>query len=228
MKYGRHYLISTDIASLRDTHPLVDHLYKMIVTYPKSHAFRNMQNPREHDTDYRDRRDIPKERVNWFMSCLMPYDLDVANVMRFAGKNYTGGFRNVKSVMEKMKGKVHDDLLTQYARIMLMGDPAHFVAESSRENAMLHWREGNHESVNQNPRKVLLAMTILVTYQFAIPLRSWIARFVPHLFFAPHHILKKPGKSDRIIFDAARRCTPLSTPVNRMTSTPRGVELRCE
>ena len=71
-------------------------------------------------------------------------------------------------------------------------------------------------------------MTKLVTHQFAIPLRSWIARFVPRLFFTPHHILKKPGKSDRIIFDAARRYTPLLTPVNRMTSTPRGVELRCE
>ena len=71
-------------------------------------------------------------------------------------------------------------------------------------------------------------MTKLVTHQFVIPLRSWIARFVPHIFFTPHHILKKPGKSDRIIFDAARRYTPVSTPVNCMTSTPRGVELRCE
>ena len=127
-----------------------------------------------------------------------------------------------------MKGKVDDDLLTKYARVMLIGAPTHFVAETSRENAMLHWREGNHMSVSQNPQKVMKAMTKLVTHQFAIPLRSWIARFVPHLFFTPHHILKKPGKSDRVIFDAARRYTPTSTPINLMTSTPKGVELRCE
>ena len=39
--------------------------------------------------------------------------------------------------------------------------------------------------------------------------------------------MKKPHKKDRIIFDAARRYTPTSVPVNMMTSTSRGVELDC-
>jgi hypothetical protein len=62
---------------------------------------------------------------------------------------------------------------------------------------------------------------------FVIPLPHWIARFTPHLFFTPQHILEKPGKKDRQIFDASRRYTPWSTPINMMTSTPLGSEEPC-
>jgi len=62
---------------------------------------------------------------------------------------------------------------------------------------------------------------------FVIPLPHWIARFTPHLFFTPQHILEKPGKKDQQIFDASRRYTPWSTPINMMTSTRYGSEEPC-
>jgi hypothetical protein len=51
---------------------------------------------------------------------------------------------------------------------------------------------------------------------------------VPHCFITPQHILKKPGKKDRQIFDASRKYAWESTPINRMTSTLYGSKLNCE
>ena len=33
---------------------------------------------------------------------------------------------------------------------MILGAPDHFVAESSQENALLYWRDGNHSSIANN------------------------------------------------------------------------------
>jgi hypothetical protein len=66
---------------------------------------------------------------------------------------------------------------------------------------------------------------------YVIPLPSWIARFCPNMFFTPQHILEKPCQKDRQIFDASRRFTPTSVPLNMMTSTAQstltGDELQC-
>ena len=62
---------------------------------------------------------------------------------------------------------------------------------------------------------------------FIIPLPHWIARFTPHLFFTPQHILEKAGNKDCQIFDASHQYTPGSTPINMMMSTPSGLEEPC-
>jgi len=224
LKVGSGYLDDTDRLNLRLAHPLLSHLDKMIIAY-KSVDFSKL---REYNLDYASQQEIPRDRVQMFMACLFHYDLSVANVMRYIGNNYTGGYRTVEQMVDRMRGLVDDDLLTQYIRVMTVGAPAHFNAETSRENAMLHWREGNHKSISQNLDKIEKAMNKLEKHNFVIPLNSWIARFIPHIFFTPQHFLQRKGKDPRLIYDASRRFTPTSIPVNRMTSTHRGVELDCE
>ena len=65
------------------------------------------------------------------MACLFHYDLSVANVMRYVGNNYTGGYRNIKASVKQVKDLVDDDLITMYARVMTLGVPTHFVAEAT-------------------------------------------------------------------------------------------------
>ena len=223
VKVGSVYLDKEDIASFRATHPLVDHLYKMMIEY-QSVDFSEL---REYDLNYDSQEEIPKERIRLFMACSFHFDLSVANVMRYVGKNYTGGYRNVEESVSKMRGLVDDDLLTLYARVMTLGAPSHFVAESTRKNTLLHWRKNNHPSIMANLPQTLKAMNKLEKHKFVILLRSWIARFVPHIFFTPHHILRKDDK-DRLICDSSRRFTPTSVPLNMMTSTRHGVELSCD
>ena len=75
--------------------------------------------------------------------------------------------------------------------------------------------------------QVLTTMNKEDRNNFVIPLPHWIARYTPHLSFMPRHILEKAGKKDQQIFDASRRYTPWSTPINMMTSTPLGSEEPC-
>ncbi len=219
-----------EFSNLRATHPLVDHLAKMILWFgnPDPGKRIDFSQLREYDLAYASQTEIPQQRVKLFMACLFHYNLSVASVMRYAGNNYTGGYRNVRKMVDKMRGLVDDELLTHYIRVMELGAPAYFVAESTRENAMVHWRRGNHASVEQNIDKVLTAMNKLEKHGFVIPIPSWLARFIPHLFFTPTHLMFRPGKDPRFIYDASRRFTPTSVPINRMTSTHLGVEFDCE
>jgi hypothetical protein len=63
---------------------------------------------------------------------------------------------------------------------------------------------------------------------YVIHVPHWLWRFVPHCFITPQHILKKPGKKDRQIFNASRKYDWDSVPINAMTSTPYGSKLHCE
>ena len=51
---------------------------------------------------------------------------------------------------------------------------------------------------------------------------------MPHCFITPQHILEKPGRKDRQIFDASHKYDWDSIPVNSMISTPCGSELQCK
>ena len=109
---------------------------------------------------------------------------------------------------------------------MLVGAQAQLNHECSQENAMLHWRMGNDKSINANLSTVQKAMHKLWKHQFVFVFKCWIARFAPNIFFTPHNILV--NKKNRIIFDASRRFTPTSVPLNMMTSTRHGVKLNCD
>lgn len=218
------YVGGVDLTNLHACHPLIAHLHKMMQYY----ATVDFTPLREYDENYARQKEIPKERVKMFMACLFHFDLSVANVMRYVGNNYTAGYRDVYKMVDRMRGLVDEDLLDHFVRVMLVGAPAHFNAETSRENFLLHWREGNHPSVDLQPELMQKAMNKMEKNQFVYPIKSYMARFIPNIFLTPMHLLQRPGKDNRIIYDASRRFTPYSTPVNMMTSTPLGVELDCE
>ena len=220
LKTGSQYMSPIDKVKLCSLHPLIGHLAKMIDEYSKI----DFSQLRKIDLDYRSQKQISRTKVKMFMACLFHFNLSVANVYRYVGNNYTASYRDVTKAIERMRGLVDENLLDHYSRVMTIGAPAHFNYESTRDNAMLHWREGNHPSIALNPEKLQKSMYKLDQNQFVIPFNSWIARYVPHLFFTPQHLLD----TGRQIFDASRRFTPTSVPVNRMTSTHLGVELDCD
>ena len=82
LKVGIVYLDNEDITNFRAAHPLVNHLYKMMIEY-QSVDFSGL---REYDLSYASQEEIPKETIRLFMACLFHFDLSVANVMRYVGK----------------------------------------------------------------------------------------------------------------------------------------------
>ena len=67
-----------------------------------------------------------------------------------------------------------------------------------------------------------------VRHQHSFALPKALAEFLPHSFVTPQHLLQKPNKSDRLIFDSVKKFDWWSTPVGEMTSTKTNGELKCE
>ena len=207
-----------------DTDPLIIHLAASLVAF-RTYDFRWI---RDYNTAWASQTEIDPDRQVAFTAALLHYDNDVSLLMRYLGNNYTGEFRDIpRAVATLRQHNIPETLITQYERIMLLGCPNHFVAETSRDNALLYLRRRNGPTIDRKLDQVQKTMNKEDKNNFVIPLPHWLARFLPHVFFTPQHILEKPGKKDRQIFDGSKRYTPECTSVNMMSSTHLGTEADC-
>jgi hypothetical protein len=219
-----NYLDEDSTRTLYDTNPLIPHMARMIDTL-SDYDFRWIKNT---DKDWASQTAISEESRKAMMACLFHYDLDVSLLMRYLGGNYTGVYRDIpKTVRILREHNISDDLIEKYIRVMTVGCPISMNVEISRDNALQYWRGGNNESIKKNLPKVKKTMNKENKNKFTAPLSGWSWRFIPHLFFTPIHLLQKPGKKDRIIYDAAFRHTADSIPINMMTEDASTAELRC-
>ena len=219
------FFTPSDIVTLHDTHPLLAHLLSSCV-HLRTYDFRWLS---EYNPTWATQTCLSETRAYAFLACLLHYDLSIANVVRFLGNNYTGAYRNITSITTQLKHLgLHESLIAQYTRVMTMGCPNHFTGSTTRANALLYWRNGNHTSISSRLDQVMVTMNKEERNNYVLHVPHWIWRFVPHCFVTPQHILIKPGKKDRQIFNASRKYDWDSIPVNQMTSTPKGTELHCE
>ena len=84
-----------------------------------------------------------------------------------------------------------------------MGAPAKFFGESSYKNFLDYWHYDNHKSILNNKSKIEKVMNKEDKHQFIIPLPCWLARFIQNLYITPQSLIIKPGKNDRLVFDAS-------------------------
>ena len=205
-------------------HPLVPHLIKMmsrLSTY-------NFTWIRTIDKDWASQKVIASEKRIAMMACLLHYNMDVGLLMRYLGNNYTGAYRDVNATVKILSYyKINTDLIQHYIRVMTVGCPNHFVAETSRANVMEYWREGNNPSIKKNINKVNVTMNKEERNNFVAPLSCWLFRFIPHLMIIPQHHHEVKGKKGRQISDAKFRHTMDSISVNMMTSCAKDTELHC-
>ena len=118
-------------------------------------------------------------------------------------------------------------LVQHYVRVMTVGCPRVINADISRENALQYWRARNNPSIKMNLSSVMNTTNKEDRNKFAVTLSSWSWGFIPHLFITPQHILQKPGKKDRMIYDAAFQHTADLISINMMTEDASKTELRC-
>lgn len=218
------FLSPPDLVALTSSHTLLGHLATSIVAFGE-YDFRWIQ---EYNLDWNEQENMDPDRQVALTAALLHFDLDVSLLMRYLGHNYTGEYRNVAaSVATLRKYNTPEDLIAKFRRVLLTGCPNHFVAETSRDNMLLYWRKRNGPTIDKKLDQVQKTMNKEDKNNFVIPLPHWVTRFIPHLFLTPQHILEKPGKKDRQIFDGSKRYTPTCTPLNMMTSTPFGSEDDC-
>lgn len=221
---GSGFLAPQDLITFLASGPLITHLATSMVAY-QTYDFRWI---REYNLDWSTQTSIDPERQMALTAALFHYNLDVSMLMRFLGNNYTGSHRDVPGTMETLAHYgIPAELIDKYRRVMLVGCPNHFVAETSRENALLYFRNRNGPTIAKNLPQVNKNMNKEDKNNFVIPLPHWLARFIPNLFFTPQHMLEIKGKNDRQIFDGSKRYCENSTPLNLMTSTRFGTEDDC-
>jgi hypothetical protein len=213
------------MVNVLETHPLLSHLAASQVAY-STYDFRWI---REYNLDWEKQTNIDPDRVIALTAALFHYGLDQSLLMRYLGKNFTGEYRDIPSVVSLLQQHDIDQvLIDKYVRVMKVGCPNHFVASTTRDNALEYFRMRNGPTIDKKLDQVSKNMNKEDKNNFVIPLPHWLARYMKHMFFTPQHILEKPGKKDRQIFDGSKRYTPASTPLNMMTSTPLGTEEDCK
>jgi len=180
------------------------------------------------DPYWKDQTSVPQNHAHAMLAALFHYGMHAPDVLRWLGGSYTGKYRDINGTVKILVDHNIDHwFITQYIRATTVGCLNHFVAETSRENALLHWRAGNHSSIKTHIVDVMNTVGKEHKKRFNMPLPCYIARYLPHGFLTPQHALVKPGKAMRLIFDATKRFTATSTPVNDMTSTHKGTEMDC-
>ncbi|KAL3803843.1 hypothetical protein HJC23_004005 [Cyclotella cryptica] len=219
------YFEPTDILALHRCHPLLSHLLCACMHLHK-HDFLWLS---EYNLDWATQESLGTRKAYAFLACLLHYNLSVADVIQFLGNNYTGAYHNIAEIVVSLRTHgIAETLIADYSRVMTVGCPNHFNASTTRDNALLYWRKGNHPSIRAKLGQVMATMNKEERNNYVVYVPHWLWRFVPHCFITPQHILEKPGKKDRQIFDASRKYDWDSVPVNAMTSTPLGLELSCE
>lgn len=211
-------------ASLCTAHPLLHHLASRMVAL-SSVDFRSL---REHDPQWASCDKIPEGKEQQFLALFFHYDLNISAVVRFLGSKYLGGHRDVDGACEIMEQYgVSSTNIAHYRRIMTVGCPNRFTAETTHDNFEIYRLHGNDPSIARN--RDLVEKNMLKEYKnsSAFPLPGWIVRFCPHIFLTPQFVLLHLYKSPRQIFNAKYRPTQDAIPINMMTSTPEGSELDC-
>ena len=91
-----------------------------------------------------------------FLACAMFYNLDLASVIRYTGGNYTAAHQDVDAITSRLTSANCDaPLVAEIRRILNVGCPAYFNAESSQENFQLFMKHGNHTTIASNIAKVM-------------------------------------------------------------------------
>lgn len=197
--YKSNYLSESDVVNLNMTHLLYKHLYSTL-NRVKNTDFRDINIP---DPNYMDQAEITQEKKFKFLAAALYYDFHLGSVMRYAGENYTGEFRNIEYIMSQIRGIAPDEICDNVEKLLKVGAPHEMYGHSTYENFKTYKDYGNHKSILLKPEKIKKVMNKENKYCYAMAFPAWIARFVPNMHLTPQGLVVKPGKNDRLIFDAS-------------------------
>ena len=218
------FLPLPEFENLCATHPLSLHLAKRIVDL-STVDFRHL---REFDPNWAQCDSVPHAKEQEFLALLFHYDMNMSAAVRFLGSKYLGGHRDVDAICRILSNHVDPELIADYRRIMTIGCPNKFVAETSHQNAETYRLLKPDPSLARHEAFVHKNLVKEFKNNFAFPLPSWVTRFCRAIFLTPQLILLHPRKPPRGIFDARQRPTEDSRSINMMTSTAEGSELECK
>ena len=199
--------------------------YKYLAATIEHFRYHDFSQIAEHTKDYANQQQIPKERIDNFVSCLIYYDMDMGSVIRYTSGNYLASHRDKETILPRLKGIVPANVYADCERLLTSGAPAKLQGEMSYKNVEEYRQYGNHKSIDLNLVKVKTTMNKEERNCFVIPLYWWLTQFIINCKTTPQGYLIKPNKNDRLIFDGAHRPHPWSVAINDLTDKANEPEL---
>ena len=86
---------------------------------------------------YATQTEVSLERVDMMAAAMIHYGLDPGMLVRYLGGEYTGAYRDIKVLREKLMPHVPVDDMRQITRILTSGCPADFALEESAASKSL-------------------------------------------------------------------------------------------
>ena len=151
------FLSHKDHVSLVQSSPAISTLWNHMVSL-RNLDFSPLQ---EIDKDYINQSSVPSKKTDMFLACALFYNLDLASVIRYTGGNYTAAHQDVDAITSQLTSAQCDpSLVAEIRRILTVGCPAYFNAESSNENFKLFF---------QHPFLLLLCLGLLFSVYLLEP-----------------------------------------------------------
>ena len=169
--------------------------------------------------DYESQTTISSSRVEMASAAMIHFGLDPGKLVRWLGGKYTGARRNVKRTLAAVRDHVSGDDFDHMKRILLEGAPYELTFDEPLANKSLMIQRGNSKSFNENPELVLRTMNKEDRYSHVLPVDDQLCAFSANCRHTTQTLVIKPGKSDRLAFDASTTRLPTDIVLNQVTPT---------
>ena len=171
--------------------------------------------------------DFNHDRTRMLTACLLFYKGSVADVVRFVGGPFIGAHRDVKKILNTIRGHVPQHIYNEIERIYTKGAPTVCNASSTDENLKTYLAYGNHSSAEQDEEVIRKAMLKDEKRGHVMRLDGRFKEFALHMHICPVALadLDHPLKKPRFIYDASFHPTPPSLTCNDWTTKETEPEL---
>ena len=168
---------------------------------------------------YANQTEVSLERVDMMAAAMIHYGLNPGMLVRYLGGEYTGAYRDIKMLKEKLMPHVPVDDMSQIMRILTSGCPADFALEESAASKALMIKRGNQKNFVMNEEKVRKTVNKEDRFSHLIPLPPWILDCSPYCRHNSQGIIIKAGKNDRVVWDASTKFAYDDLVLNEHTPT---------
>ena len=129
---------------------------------------------------------------------MIHYGLNPGMLARYWGGEYTGAYRDIGMLQEKLMPHVPADNTRQMIRIITSGCPADFVLDESAASKSLMIKRGNQKKFVMNDEKVKETVNKEDRFSHLIPLPHWILDCSPYCRHNSQGIIIKAGKTTEL------------------------------
>ena len=150
--------------------------------------------------NYAEQEEIQEQRVERLSAAAVYYGLDFGLVTHYLGHEFTGKWRNVEVIMQRVSPLIDPQDAEHIKRILTEGCPAEFDFEEEHDNKMLFLERGNEPSVEQNQAVVQKTLNEEERNNHIIPFFGWLVFFSACAHHVPQSMLAKPGSKCQFLF----------------------------